>query len=86
MGAESWAAMGGREEAPCALGKKAPCYSRSLGGGAGRAPLENREGHRQEGARAWAPWLGHDGEGSSLVAVGAVKKKRQGRKKVAARG
>jgi hypothetical protein len=40
----------------------------------------------QEGVRAWAPWLGHDGEGSSLVAVGAVKKKRQGRKKVAARG
>jgi hypothetical protein len=39
------------------------------------------DGSRELGRHGW----GRDGEGSSLVAVAAVKKKRQGRKKVASR-
>jgi hypothetical protein len=39
----------------------------------------------EEGEEGRVPWLGCVEQGSSLVAVATVKKKRQGRKKVAAR-
>jgi hypothetical protein len=51
--------------------------------GARREGLLLAWGRRREEGRA--PWLGRVEQGSSLVAVAAVKKKRQGRKKVAAR-
>jgi hypothetical protein len=65
--------------------KTSPCCSRSLGGGAGRVLGCCCARKKEQGAsrHGWP----HDGEGSSLVAVAPVKKKkRQGRKKVAVRG
>jgi hypothetical protein len=62
------------------------CWAPTRGSCRGWRPWEllplrqGRDGSRELGRHGW----GRDREGSSLVAVAAVKKKRQGRKKVAA--